>query len=181
MERVPFGLRDAAPFSVRHIASSSAGMKREVLLAFFDDVSVFSPTFAKHCKSLDRALTLIEEAGPKVKPEKCRALPQHAPFVGHILSSKGVSTDPEKVSAVKSWPPPTSVSQSRVFPEKIGHYRKFTPDFATLSAPSSNLRKRTELCMVQQPPKILRYPEASPTRSSCSRFSPIRSSIRTGQ
>ena len=120
---------------MRQIASLLAGMTWEELLAFFDDVLVFSPTFAKHCESLDRALTLIEEAGLKVKPEKCRMLPQRVPFVGHILSAQGVSTDPEKVSAVKSWPPSTNLSQLRVFLGKIGYYRKFIPDFATLAAP----------------------------------------------
>ena len=108
-KRVPFGLCNAAPFFVRQIVSLLAGMTWEELLAFFDDVLVLSPTFAKHCESLDRALTLIGEAGLKVKPEKCRVLPQCVPFLGHILSPQGVSTDPEKVSAVKSWPPPPVV------------------------------------------------------------------------
>ena len=110
-------------------------MTWEELLPFFDDVLVFSPTFAKHCESLDRALTLIEEAGLKVKPEKCRVLPQRVHFAGHILSAQGVCTDPEKVSAVKSRPLPTNVSQLRAFLGKIGYYRKFIPDFATLAAP----------------------------------------------
>ena len=139
---VPFGLCNAAPFFVRQIASLLAGMTWEELLAFFDDVLVFSPTFAKHCESLDRALTLIEEAGLKVKPEKCRILPQCVPFVGHILSAQGVSADPEKVSAVKSWPPPTNLSQLRVFLGKIGYYRKFIPDFATLAAPLFQLEEK---------------------------------------
>ena len=141
-KRVPFGLCNVAPFFVRQIASLLAGMTWEELLAFFDDVLVFSPTFAKHCESLDRALTLIEEAGLKVKPEKCRILPQRVPFVGHILSAQGVSTDPEKVSAVKSWPPPTNLSQLRVFLGKIGYYRKFIPDFATLAAPLFQLEEK---------------------------------------
>ena len=111
-------------------------------MVFFDNVLVFSPTFAKHCESLDRALTLIEEAGLKVKPEKCRVLPQRVPFVAHILSAQGVSTDPEKISAAKSWPPPTNVSQLRVFLGKIGYYRKFIPDFATLAAPLFELEEK---------------------------------------
>ena len=141
-KRVPFGLCNAAPFFVRQIASLLAGMTWEELLAFFDDVLVFSPTFAKHCESLDRALTLIEEAGLKVKPEKCRILPQRVPFVGHILSAQGVSTDPEKVSAVKSWPLPTNLPQLRVFLGKIDYYRKFIPDFATLAAPLFQLEEK---------------------------------------
>ena len=99
---VPFRLCNTAPFFVRQIASLLTGMTWEELLAFFDDVLLFSPTFAKHCESLDRALSLIEEAGLKVEPEKCRILPKRVPFVGHILSAQGVSIDPEKVSAVMS-------------------------------------------------------------------------------
>lgn len=133
-KQVPFGLCNAAPFFVRQIANLLAGMTWEELLVFLDDVLVFSPSFAKHCELLDHALTLIEEAGLKVKPEKCRVLLQCALFVGHILSTQGVSTDPEKVSAVKCWPPPTNVSQLHVFLGKIGYYRKFISDFATLAA-----------------------------------------------
>ena len=141
-KRVPFGLCNAAPFFVRQIASLSAKMTWEELWAFFNDVLVFGPTFAKHCESLDRTLTLIEEAGLKVKPEKCCVLPQRVPFVDHILSVQGVSTDFEKVSAVKSWPPPTNVSPLRVFLGKIGYYRKFIPDFATVAAPLFQLEEK---------------------------------------
>ena len=77
-----------------------------------------------------------------MKPKKCRVLPQHVSFVGHILSPQGVSTDPEKVSAVKSWPPPTNVSQLHVFLGKIGYYRKFIPDFATLAAPLFQIEEK---------------------------------------
>ena len=77
---------------MRQIASLLAGMTWDELLAFFDDVLVFSPTFAKHYESLDRALTLVEEARFKVKPEKCHILPQRVPFVGHILSAPACGT-----------------------------------------------------------------------------------------
>ena len=127
---------------MRQIARLLAGMTWEELLTFFDDVLVFIPTFAKHCQSLDRALTLIEEAGLKVKREKCRVLPQRVPFVGHIWCAQGVFTNPEKLSAVKSWPPPTNVSQLRVFLGKNGYYRKFIPDFATLAAPLFALEEK---------------------------------------
>ena len=78
----------------------------------------------------------------KLKPEKCCVLPRRVPFVGHILSAQGVSTDPEKVSAVKSWPPPTNLSQLRVFLGKTGYFRKFIHDSATLAAPLLQLEEK---------------------------------------
>lgn len=59
-----------------------------------------------------------------------------------MLSPQGVSTDPEKVSAVKSWPPPSNVSELCIFLGKIGYYRKFVPDFATLAAPLFHLEEK---------------------------------------
>ena len=141
-KQVPFGLCNAAPFFVRQIASLLGGMTWEELLAFFD---VFSPTFAKHCESLDCALTLIEEAGLKVKPEKCRILLQRVPFVGHILSAQGVSTDPEKVSAVKSRPPPTKSVLVACFSGKDWLLQKVHTQFCN---PLPTRGKGSELCVV---------------------------------
>ena len=129
---------------MRQIDSLLAGMTWEELLAFFDDVRIFGATFAEHCESLDRALSLIEDVGLKVKPEKCCLLPRRLPFVKHILSAEGVSTDPEKVSAVKSWPPTTNVSELRVFQGKNSYYRKFISDFATVASPLFLLEKKRE-------------------------------------
>ena len=141
-KRVPFGLCNAAPFFVRQIASLLTGMTWIELLAFFDDVLVFSPTFEKHCSSLDRTLSLIEQAGLKVKPAKCHILPTSIPFVGHMLSSQGVSADPEKVSVVRTWPPPTNLSELRAFVGKVGYYRKFIPNFASVASPLFKLEEK---------------------------------------
>lgn len=32
-------------------------------------------------------------------------------FLGHIISSKGISTDPEKISDIKEWPVPKNVKE----------------------------------------------------------------------
>ena len=57
-KRVPFGLCNAGPFFEHQIASMLRRMTWEELLAFFDDVLVFSATLAKHCESLDPVLTI---------------------------------------------------------------------------------------------------------------------------
>ena len=88
-KRVPFGLCNAGLLSVHQIASLLAGMTWEERLAFFNDVLVFSPTFAKHCEFLHHTLALIEEAGLKVKTEKCCVLP--VACYAYLISSRLLS------------------------------------------------------------------------------------------
>jgi len=57
----------------------------------------------------------LRYANLKLKPSKCKLLRSELSFLGHVVSSKGVGTDPEKISAVQDWPVPTDVKEVRSF------------------------------------------------------------------
>ena len=62
-----------------------------------------------------------------------------------MVSSHGVSTDPEKVEAVSSWKPPTSVKDLQSFLGLAGYYRQYISEFSTIATPLSRLTsKETE-------------------------------------
>ena len=42
----------------------------------------------------------------KLSPKKCSLFQKEVKYLEHIVSSRGISTDPEKVEAVQSWPTP---------------------------------------------------------------------------
>ena len=69
----------------------------------------------------------------KLKPEKCKLFQKEVAYLGHIVSSSGVATDPDKVTAVKNWPTPKCVPEVRSFLGFVGYYRRFCPDFATVA------------------------------------------------
>ena len=63
-------------------------------------------------------------------------------FLGHTISSEGISVDPTKVQEVMDWEPPTSVHQIRSFLSLAGYYRRFIPDFSRIAKPMTELLKK---------------------------------------
>lgn len=53
--------------------------------------------------------------------------------MGHIISDKGVATDPAKTEAVAKWPRPTHVSELRSILGFASYYRDFVEGFARLA------------------------------------------------
>jgi ribonuclease HI len=63
-------------------------------------------------------------------------------FLGHTISSEGISVDSTKVQEVMDWKPPTSVHQIRSCLELAGYYRRFIPDFSKIAKPMTELLKK---------------------------------------
>jgi hypothetical protein len=63
-------------------------------------------------------------------------------FLGHTISSDGISVDPSKVQEVIDWEPPTSLHQIRSFLGLVGYYRRFIPDFSKIAKPMTKRLKK---------------------------------------
>ena len=63
-------------------------------------------------------------------------------YIGYVFGVNGISTDPEKVSAVHEMPRPLSRKQVKMFLGFAGFYRRFMPpDYAAIIAPLTDLTK----------------------------------------
>ena len=49
-------------------------------------------------------------------------------YLGHIISSQGIASDPDKIEVVQAWPEPTTVTEVRQLLGFASYYRKFIPE-----------------------------------------------------
>jgi len=102
---------------------------------------VVGKNFDDHLNNLCVVLQKLRDANLKVKPAKCMLCQESVTYLGHVVSSEGVTTDPQKTAKVSQWPTPTSVQEVQQFLGLASYYRRFVKNFATVA---KSLHKLTE-------------------------------------
>jgi hypothetical protein len=110
-----FGLCGAPGTFQGAMNTTLSPLLRKCVLVFFDDILVYSETFEDHIQHLKLVLQLLSRDQWNIKLSKCKFAQQSITYLGHTISSAGISTDPAKVEAVLSWPQPSNVKEVRSF------------------------------------------------------------------
>ena len=115
---------------------------RRFVLVFFDDILVYSSTWANHLRHLRAVLDELRRHQLFVKRTKCSFGATAVAYLGHVISAAGVAMDPAKVQAIHDCPTPRSARAVRGFLGLAGYYRKFVHNYGTVAAPLTALLKK---------------------------------------
>ena len=96
-----------------------------ICLAYLDDVIVFSKRRDEHVNDLRAGLDRIRDDGHKLKPAKCKLFCEQVLYLGHVISTAGVSPDPAKLRVLADWPLPTNVRELQSFLGIVNFYSNF--------------------------------------------------------
>ena len=122
--RMPFGLCNAPATFQRLMQTVLAGLEWRTCFVYLDDILVVSRSFDEHLQHPSEVFGRLRQAGLRLKPRKCGLLRDEVPFLGHIISTKGVRPDPAKIDKVQSYPVPTDATQIRQFLGLASFYRR---------------------------------------------------------
>ena len=136
---MPFGLCNAGATFQRLIDIVMTGLNMDICVVYLDDIIVYSNGLGSHLNRLVTVFERLRSAGLKLKPEKCSLFQKSVSFLGHVISDRGISTDPQKIKAVMEWPAPSSVRDVRSFLGLAGYHRRFVKDFAAKASPLNHL------------------------------------------
>ena len=104
---------------------------------YLEDVIVFSNNHDDHLYHLAQVLSLLEEAGVKLKLKKCFFFQDEVDYLGHIISPGIllVSRDAKAVKAVREARFPEDKTQLQSFLGACNVYRRFVKNYARIAEP----------------------------------------------
>ena len=132
---MPFGLTNAPATFQCVMNEILQPFLRHFVLVFLDDILIYSPSLEAHTKHLEQVLATLRKHQLYLKESKCTFAKDSLEYLGHIISSQGVSTDPSKIHDMLQWPVPTSMTELRAFLGLTGYYRKFVKNYGIMAKP----------------------------------------------
>jgi transposase InsO family protein len=135
--KMPFGISSAPEHFQRRMNAILDGLPG--VLCLMDDIIVYGSDNNDHNTRLHATLQRLQTAGVTLNKAKCQFGKDTITFLGHVISSKGISADPTKVAAIVNMPTPSNVTELRRFMGMVNQLGKFTSDIAELSKPLREL------------------------------------------
>ena len=111
--RVPMGFTASGAMFSRAIASvlNTAKVNRKFCKIYIDDVAIMARTFDEFINEHAIVFKAVKSFNLKLKASKCSFLKQEVPFIGRLISSKGMRPIPEFVEGVMSIQPPKNMKE----------------------------------------------------------------------
>jgi hypothetical protein len=114
------------------------------VVAFIDDILVFSKTKEEHEKHLRLVLEKLRSNKLYARFSMCEFWLTKVAFLGHVIFAIGVSVGPGKVKDVLNWMPPTTASEIQSFLGLAGYYCRFIKDFSKIAKPMTKLLEKNK-------------------------------------
>lgn len=141
-KRMPFGLVNS-PASLARLMDRvlGHGVLEPNVFVYLDDIVVVTETFEHHVQLLREIANRLHKANLSINVQKSQFGVPEIPFLGYLLSSEGLRTNPDKIRPIVEYERPTTVTKLRRFLGMANYYRRFILDFSGLTASLTDLLK----------------------------------------
>lgn len=151
-KRMCFGLKNAPASFQRFLNHILTGLNGVKCLVYLDDIIIHAKSLQDHEEKLSEVLKVLKDNNLKLQPSKCHFLRKEIKYLGHVISEKGISPNPEKIDAVAKISRPRNVKELKSFISMANYYRNFIAGFSEIAEPMNRLLRKkipfiwSELC-----------------------------------
>lgn len=147
-KRMAFGLCNSGATLCRLVDMVIGCDLEPFVFVYLDDIIVATDTFQKHFEILRKLSERISSAGLTISVTKSRFCMKSLKYLGYVITDDGIAPDTDKIESIQNYTTPKTVKDVRRLIGLAGWYRRFIPDFATLTAPVTALLKKDKKKMI---------------------------------
>ena len=144
-KRMPFGAKNSGACYARFIGRCLEELGSPYLIAYLDDLLIFTKRLPAHLQTLRQVLQMHRDAGIKIKASKTKLFQRKITYLGHRVSKEGIEMEPSYVQRIVQWPTPSTVKQLNTLLGFMGYYQNFIPRYSELTAKMNGQRRQTRL------------------------------------
>lgn len=127
--KLPMGISIGSQGLSRVVDELFADLKNDFVFNYLDDLVIYSRSLEEHAHHVRVVLDRLQGAGFTLNFDKVTIAAKEIQYLGHHLSSPGISVLPDRVAAIHSYPRPHNLRALRRFLGMIGFYARFIPVF----------------------------------------------------
>ena len=121
--RLPYGVSSAPAVFQRAMESVVQGIPS--VAVYFDDILVTGETVSQSLENLEAVLSRLDDAGLRLKKEKCQFMAHEITYLGHRISQAGIKPVGEKVQALVDAKVPGNDTELKAYLGLLNYYGKF--------------------------------------------------------
>ena len=111
--RLSYGITSAPGIFQRAMEGLLKGLPG--VFCYLDDVLISASDENQHSKRLRQVLTIMQDAGLRLRIEKCSIGVKKVSYLGYLIDKDGLHPTDEKIDAIKNAPVLTNVSQLKAY------------------------------------------------------------------
>lgn len=139
---MPFGLTNAPATFQRSMDQLFGHLRFLGVLIYLDDLLCHHATEDGCLDIVEKVISILSSVNLKIKPVKCAFGKRKVQYLGFVLEEGCIRPNMQKVDVIKQLPAPVDISSLRRLLGLFGTYRKFIPNYASISEPLSRLFKK---------------------------------------
>ncbi len=117
---------------------------------YLDNIICYGPDLKSVEIATVKAIDKLTEYNLTLRPEKCKMFKTELRLLGFLIDSNGIRIDPHKHDIVDNLKLPTTGKEVESMLGLFNYFRKFLPNYASISAPWESVRKEDAIVATEK-------------------------------
>ncbi|CAI6372729.1 unnamed protein product [Macrosiphum euphorbiae] len=128
--KIPFGVTNGVACFQRVMDKIISNENLNGVYAYLDDITICGKNQSEHDLNLNKFLNAMKNYGLILNENKCQYSMQTITLLGHQITNKSVSPDPDRLKPLLNLPPPKDAKSLKRVLGMFSHYSKWVRKFS---------------------------------------------------